>query len=160
MTSCFTCGGRHCTVKWVATSVAVLVLSINLVQISMLKSPRYNTEHISCGKSKHMRQLICGDWRSRLWNCLPIPINTTAVFGQFKEKLTSSLFLRIPDKPSIRETLLRIQTLYKTGGWMLHLWNYGMVKTVDCLAYAQLNLTTVTKVRLQSYIRGWMDLEW
>ena len=37
----------------------------------------------------------------RLWNCLPIDISTIAVFGQFKEKLTS-LFMRIPDKPPTR----------------------------------------------------------
>ena len=38
--------------------------------------------------------------------------------------------------------------LFFIGGWAPQLWIYGVVKTVDDLADAQLNLTKVTKVRL------------
>ena len=38
--------------------------------------------------------------RPRLWNCLPIQINTITTFDLFKQKLTS-LLLRIPDQPPV-----------------------------------------------------------
>ena len=44
-----------------------------------------------------------------------------------------------------KDILLRIPTLFWIGGWTLLLRSYGVVKTVDDLADAQLNLTKVTK---------------